>query len=334
MDFSFSKNRRRTFLLIGFTVMSSIVSCSAMDLETIIQAIEFRESRIHDIRCKSQAWLLSGYAIEAPQDTVYATYVERFADNFTRRYIDTVSKVIDEKQRKMLDRDYHEAWSTPGDKLYGFNYTDNSGHITSLKGYDWSGYQLLVPLGHTCHPRRPLTLSESIRGARTKSFLGETERINGLRAYLIEYVLDVPRDIAVGYKVWLSPEKDWLPVRIEEYKFGGAVLLRGVNVKAFFEPESGIVLPQEAEITLSDLKESEIRLKSGVTWKEIYKLPYEEQAQCILAWEVKNVIKIRWRLLEAIVNKGIPKEDFVIRFPGGARVWDEFANISYNVSKP
>lgn len=319
-------------MLCDLLLAESTIKTDSINLETIIETVESRESKIQDIRCKIESrTLMQEYnGIKLPLDSLIDTQIERYAKNFTQRYVEYFCQTVSSNKTLMM---MHNAWSTPGDKLYGFNFSDNSGHITRLNGSDFPSYQLLPLLGHTCHPRRPATLSQILKSADRKSLHNNVENINGFNAYLIEYFITVPNDIPMSFKVWICPEKDFSPVRIESYKYGGTYLLRRVNIKSFSEPEQGIILPQEAEITLWSMIGANVKLKQGITKKEVFNMPDEEQAKYIEGWEVRDIQRIRCTVVEAIVNKGIPNQEFIIDFPIGSRIWDESTNSTRIISK-
>jgi hypothetical protein len=317
-------------MFLSLCCFACLLFCEAApalpDSEAVFKKIAMREARIRDLVCISEIWYESETyrGVKTPRDKPSSIYEERFADGFRQRYVDSQKQLFDRNRQIWIP--FHSAWSTPGDRLYGFNYTENSGHITTLTNHDLSAYQLLQLLGHTCSRFRPGRLSEIPRIADWYTVSKEVELINGWKCRRIEYFVHAKPARPRKDRVWVCPEKEYLPIRIEMLFHGDTFVLKRYDILEVSEPVPGVYLPSKARILTNSFSGATPRLKPGTDPRDMRALPYEKQNTIIEGWDIANSYTQEWRCKEYRVNQGLKIEDFIIDFPKGSSVSDEFAN--------
>jgi len=233
-----------------------------------------------------------------------------------------------------------------GQKLYSY-YLDNrhmdaAGGVGSFHPYEFVAS--VTPgtlMGYDANERGRETLGEALSRASSLS-VGESRMINGYASVCVE-AIGVDTDPVTGtmydVRVWVAPEQDFRPLRIEkcesldgENRWKVPVRIvedielaqidgvwfpirgtrSGYHVKKMLPPEG---MSQEEFDKLSPLEFDEIRPKCRFVMERSSASP--------------NVLEIDPATIQ--INKGIPDEAFRVAFPPGCVVWDEFLQMGYTV---
>lgn len=142
-------------------------------------------------------------------------------------------------------------------------------------------------------------------------------------------------------RVWLDAERGLRPLRLEKYEWMGDVPEEG-RWKAMrqcidhiqLEQVNGVWIPVEGRQTYFNVKG--FQRPDSMSESAFRQLSRTEQlckGTPILKEAKEYTRHTRIDPQSVKLNQGIPESKFVVQFPQGCRVWDEFAQIGFTVGK-
>jgi len=196
-----------------------------------------------------------------------------------------------------------------------------------------------VLLGFNLHEMGRLSLAEAIRQADSYSIEEQIETIDGHSCYVIN-VIGVECDPEVenlcwDAKVWLDYQRDFRPLRIEKYQsIPGKNRWKALSKRIYqikLRNFSGVWFPIEGVRTHFSVK---FKPPKDFTREDAKGLSLKNFRERVAQIELENLQLTRKMSVEpnnVRINKGIPAEEFEVKFPFGCRVFDEFIQAGYTV---
>ncbi|MHC4714866.1 MAG: LolA-like protein, partial [Planctomycetota bacterium] len=192
-----------------------------------------------------------------------------------------------------------------------------------------------VLLGQTLKEGR-YTLAELFREAREVTLRESPEEIDGAKCHVLDFDRMTPAMSADGREVpsrgwvsvWIDPDRDYRPLRIESYIDNGGKQLSMVIDRIELERIEGAWLPVKgvkAGFKLQDV------IENGYTREQVLAMPEEEgrkhvRFELVHSLPPKTITVKSWKF-DKEVDDGL----FTIDFPEGAEVWDAFRRKRYTV---
>lgn len=181
-----------------------------------------------------------------------------------------------------------------------------------------------------------MTMGESLRGAESVHVtLQKNDR--GGPIYLVEaehVEYDEERNVWFNARIWLDPQKDYRPTRVEKlYAAGGEykwVIPHQVVSNIVLKNIDGIWFPVSG--TYQHFRPV-FSAPPGMT-DEAYKALSAEERWNQAIIEVKPVVAPRFINVDPSsihINQGVDDSLFSINFPDGARIWDDYSQTGYVV---
>ncbi len=326
------------FVLVAAVVLLVVhepCRADSLSAEELISAIAASEEAIENLQATYEIYLSDkDNALHGQYEWAYEKGKEYLKGG--TRYLDPKTKEV-----KYLEGEF----AFDGERLRTLNPQKLYGTVRARK----NDFNLRRPpayfLGWYLDPSQPTTLSQILRTAERVSISSQMQDVEGRKTHLVEaercYINYLHRsDVPINLKVWIDPERDFRPIRLEKYKFYlgelGAefekpllqLVLRGVNLKKV----NGVWVPVEGYakvfflLGFEGFPAEELAKKSVDEIKEIV-----AQAKPILGAIEGGVGTKHMKVKEIKVNEPIPPNKFVLKFPVGSAIWDDFLKKTYRI---
>ena len=184
------------------------------------------------------------------------------------------------------------------------------------------GYSILAYGRHT--------LADVLENSEDLKLAATQELIDGSTCYLVECIVRTSTSepgftVPDLVKVWVDPERNYRPLRIEKYRDALGESLMYVIDKIHLTTVDGMWLPASGVLRWYERVPVPLH---GYTLEEVMALPDSEQLKHVRfetrlekePWSAKRIEVSNWRILDDIDDA-----KFTISFPAGSRIWDDFA---------
>lgn len=307
-----------------------------ISFESILLAIQSREERLETVSYDS--------IVTLPKHNDLIHYKNSHKLKGAKEYIHSDVSYVDSDVTQV------ERFAFNGKLLQAYNERLNEGWITTKPIDDTTFFvrdSILMfwgySFGNFCGKGH--TLSALLKNSEN-ILVSPGEKINGFSTYLISgdiYFAFKDNNQGNHYEVWLSPEMDFVPVRIELHYFFDQRELEAAgvdprptlmrlyhNIKYEYDDKAKIWFPIQGEFVHYNTSP---KFKEGLSKEAIKKLGPSEMIKYFDGWEVDDgesgPHKIEVTNFE--INIEIPDDEFNIKYPGTALVNDVVAGI---VTKP
>ena len=213
----------------------------------------------------------------------------------------------------------------------------------AVRSLDGSAFKDVVTpnvlMGFFAHEKGRLSCGEAISQAKSYSLNREMQTIDGHACYVVEalgveYDPEVPT-MGWDVKVWIDPQRGFRPLKIEKYH-----AIEGQNRWVALNQRVDNIVLREIDGTWFPVEGISrfFRVKNldpppGMSLNEFDALSPEERTRIgvfeIVSSPLARIIQVDPASVK--INSGIPQESFVVKFPVGCRVYDEFAQTGYVV---
>ncbi|MHC4552097.1 MAG: hypothetical protein ACYSUT_04935 [Planctomycetota bacterium] len=298
-------------------------SINSLEAQKIVDLIIESEGQLHDISAKVSNYNLPSNSLISDINWGYKEKKEFLdcSDYESGEVLANVYYAFDGKVLTVLRQNKNDPRPFRG----GISSFDPAIFNSSLTPNTLLGYSIK----HDGHE----TLGEVLSKAESIAVCDRFEEIHNSNCYVIEVQGIKIHERRYDLLVWIDPERDYRPCKIEKYKdFGRAkkwqVITERVKVddlmkiKDIWVPVSGT----------RELFMSRITCPESMSLKEFQYLPESEQnSRGIVSTKSRGIQGIRADIESIEVNAGISDEKFSVEFPQGCGVWDEFTNLAYTV---
>jgi hypothetical protein len=212
-----------------------------------------------------------------------------------------------------------------------------------VRAFDGSAFtEIITPhvlMGYFAREKGRLSCGEAIRQAEAYSLKPQMETIDGHLCYVlealgVEYDPEVPT-LGWDFRVWIDPQRGFRPLQAEKY-----VAIEGENRwKVLNQRVDSIVLKDIGGTwfpvagTSHHFGVKSLSPPPGMSRDEFDALPPGKRAQegVFELEDARLTRRVQVDPESVRINKGIPPESFVVTFPLGCRVYDEFIQSGYVV---
>jgi outer membrane lipoprotein-sorting protein len=320
------------FMLTGSFTCPAVFKGDAVDL---IQNIENSERKITDMQARVR-WYHDSAGNYVDYEWAYKNGME---------YRKTSNKYTLNKKEGVADLPIEQI-SFNGEKQFAYaSSSDRSVQRGGVYGVDMRVFAAsLMPrvlLGYDLLD----TLSDKMKKAEEVSVLEQEEIIGDHRCTVVEVrnlQLDKTVDYSQNLKVWIDCERDYRPLKIEVYRNSDPSLpwnslirrihnIKLTNISGIWFPVSGdieyyktgyVIKSDGRDVSHLSVQEAE-GLFGKMTQEQVSEVVDKRP---ILRGEVQRI-----EVFDIRLNEGIDDQEFVIQFPKGCIVWDDFLQYGYQV---
>lgn len=309
-----------------FLILMSAVangSINSLEVQEVVDLLVESEEQLHDISAKVSSYNLP---TNSPISDVNWGYKEKkefldCADYESGEVLANVYYAFDGKvlrvlrQNKNDPRPYRGGIASFDPAIFNSCLTPNT-----LLGYS---------IKHDGHE----TLGEVLSKAENVAVRPGIEKINESNCYVIEVQGIVIHELSYDLLVWIDPERNYRPCKIEKFRdFGKTKKWQAMTECVKVDDFSKI---NDIWIPVSGTRElftARIACPKSMKLKEFQSLSESEQnSMGIVSTKSRGIQGVKADIKSIEVNAGIPDGKFSVEFPQGCGVWDEFTNLAYTV---